>query len=83
MKTLYVYTRNGCGGCNQVKDFLKKLDIVFVELNVDQDQLALEKLYRDGHRFVPQIYADNKLLIAGGWKTVKTMRRDEILDRLK
>ena len=83
MKTLYVYTRNGCGGCNQVKSFLSDLQIPFVELNVDQNRLALEKLHRDGHQFVPQIYADDQLLMPGGWKTVKTMRRNEILDRLK
>jgi glutaredoxin len=83
MKTLYVYSRSGCGACVQVKTFLTGLGIPFVELNVDQNRAALEKLYRDGHQFVPQIYADDKLLMPGGWKTVKTMRRDEILNRLK
>lgn len=83
MKTLYVYTRAGCAGCIHVKNFLNRLEIPFVELNVDRNRAALEKLYRDGHQFVPQIYADDKLLMPGGWKTIKTMRRDEILDKLK
>jgi glutaredoxin len=83
MKTLYVYSRSGCGSCVHVKAFLNNLQIPFVELNVDQNRQAWEKLYRDGHKFVPQIYADDQLLMPGGWKTVKTMRREEILERLK
>lgn len=83
MKTLYVYSRNGCGGCVAVKNFLKELEIPFVELNVDFNRVANEKLKRDGHRFVPQIYADDKLFMPGGWNTIRTMRRHEIMERLK
>ncbi len=83
MKTLYVYTRSGCGGCTQIKDYLNQLNIDFTEINVDYNPLALEKIQRDGHRFLPQVYADNKLFIPGGYKTIRTMRRNEILDRLK
>jgi glutaredoxin len=83
MKTLYVYTRNGCGGCVAVKNFLKGLEIPFVELNVTFNRVANEKLKRDGHKFVPQIYANDILFMPGGWNTIKTMRRHEILEKLK
>lgn len=83
MKTLYVYTRAGCGGCVAVKTFLSELEIPFVELNVDRNPAAAKKLQRDGHRFVPQIYADDKLFMPGGWNTIRTMRRHEILERLQ
>jgi glutaredoxin len=83
MKTLYVYTKPGCGGCTLVKNFLKELDIPFIELDVVRNTQALSKLQHDGHQYLPQIYADEKLFMPGGWSTIKTMRRHEILDRLK
>ena len=83
MKTLYVYTKKGCGGCIAVKNFLNELEIPFVELDIGHNQLANEKIQKDGHRFVPQIYADDKLFMPGGWNTIKTMRRHEILARLQ
>jgi glutaredoxin len=83
MKTLYVYTKKGCGGCVAVKNFLTELKIPFVELDINFNRSAAEKLNRDGHKVVPQIYADDKLFMPGGWNTIKTMRRHEILERLK
>ena len=83
MRTLYLYSKSGCGACHDAKQFLTKLEIPFIEINVEQDKAALTKLYKDGHQYVPQFYADGQLLMRGGWKTVKTMRKHEILDRLK
>ena len=83
MKTLYVYTKFGCGGCVEIKQFLTDLQIPFVELNVETNSQALEKIHRDGHRRLPQVYADNEIFMPGGWDTIQTMRRHEILERLE
>ena len=83
MRTLYLYSKSGCGACYEAKQFLNNLGIPFVEIDVEQNRQALQKLYRDGHQYVPQFYADDRLFMRGGWKTVKTMRKHEILDRLK
>ena len=83
MRTLYLYSKNGCGACNEAKKFLKNLEIPFVEIDVERNRTALDKLYRDGHKYVPQFYADDQLFMRGGWNTVRTMRKHEILNRLK
>ena len=82
MKTLYVYTKYGCNGCTEIKQFLTDLQIPFVQLNVEKDQHALAKIHKDGHRYLPQVYADNDVFMPGGWNTMRTMRRHEILERL-
>lgn len=83
MKTLYVYTKYGCGGCTELKRFLTNLKIPFVELNVQDNPRALEKIHKDGHRYLPQVYANDELFIPGGWDTIQTMRQHEILERLQ
>jgi glutaredoxin len=83
MKTLYVYTRPACSGCAAVKKFLDEMSIPYVEVDVDTNSAARHRLTAVGHRSVPQLYADDALLVRGGWNSVKSMRRDEILDRLK
>lgn len=83
MKTLYVYTKHGCSGCIEIKKFLLDLQIPFVELNVQEDPQALAKIHKDGHRYLPQVYADSELFMPGGWDTVRTMRDYEILERLQ
>lgn len=83
MKTLYVYTKKTCSGCNALKKFLDELYIPYVERDIDVDAAAYKKLRDDRHQTVPQVYADDQLFVRGGWNSIKTMRRDEIIDRLK
>jgi len=83
MKTLFLYSKNGCGACIEAKKFLTNLEIPFKEIDVERNKTALNKLHADGHKYVPQFYADDYLFMRGGWNTVRTMRKHEILDRLK
>lgn len=83
MKTLNVYTRQGCGSCIEAKKFLQELNIPYVEINIDADAVGLHFLQSQGDRYLPQFYVENKKFMPGGWNTVQTMRQHEILDRLK
>lgn len=83
MKTLTVYTKTGCGYCIQAKDHLKKLGIDYQEVNISDDPEAREKLIAEGHTTLPVLYAGNKILVRGGFTSLKTMRKEDILERLK
>lgn len=83
MKTLFVYTRNECGNCVEAKVFLNELEIPYTEINVDNDYDGLEFLHRNGDKYLPQFYTDDRKFMPGGWNTVRTMRQHEILERLK
>lgn len=83
MKKLIVYTKEGCNYCLMAKDHLKKLQLEYVEINITKDESAREKLIADGHKTLPVIYAEDSLLVPGGYNTLKTMRKEDILERLK
>lgn len=83
MKTLFVYTKSGCAGCTEAKVFLNNLNIPYVEINVEQNPKSADFLHSQGDKYLPQFYTDSGRFIPGGWKAVKTMRHQEILDRLK
>jgi glutaredoxin 3 len=63
-----VYSKNQCPYCDQAKALLKSRDIVFEEIKIDENSEAREFIVGEGHRTVPQIYQDGKLLVAGGFQ---------------
>jgi len=83
MKTLTVYTKPNCIYCANAKDYLKNLDIQFEEVDVMSDSNIRDKLVAAGHKTLPVIYAGDKPLVPGGYNALKTMRKEEILERLK
>lgn len=83
MKTLIVYTKPGCVHCAQAKDYLKGLEIPFTEVDIVANPDAREKLIAAGHKTMPAIYVDDVELVPGGNSALRTMRKDEILERLQ
>ena len=61
-----VYSKNLCGYCDMAKDYLKKNGFEFEEINVDSNPEAREFLINEGHRTMPQIYHNGRLLVEGG-----------------
>ncbi len=68
MTEVKVYTSVGCGSCKQVKEYLKKADIEFKELDICQDEDAVEELKRLGAMTVPCTVAGD-MVIRGFDKT--------------
>lgn len=83
MKALRIYTKSGCNYCMQAKDHLQKLGIVYEEVNIANDSAARDKLLAEGHRTLPVLYAGDDLLVQGGWTSLKSMRKEDILKRLQ
>lgn len=83
MKSLIVYTKPGCGYCANAKDYLKGLGIIFEEVDITKNNAARERILAAGHKTLPVIYAGDKQLVPGGFTGLKTMRKEEILERLQ
>jgi len=64
---LTVYSKNNCPFCVQAKALLVKNSIAFEEVKIDENPDAREFIVAEGHRTVPQIYKDGKLLVEGGY----------------
>jgi glutaredoxin 3 len=63
-----VYSKNNCPFCVQAKNLLKLKGVEFQEVKIDEDTDAREFVLAEGHRTVPQIYKDGKLLVEGGYQ---------------
>ena len=65
---LTVYSKANCPFCDQAKALLESRGVEYEEVRVDQDPSAREFIMGQGHRSVPQIYQDGKLLVEGGFQ---------------
>jgi hypothetical protein len=63
-----VYSKNNCPYCVQTKKLLDLKGVTYQEVKIDEDPVAREFILAEGHRTVPQIYQDNKLLVEGGFQ---------------
>ena len=61
-----LYTKHLCIFCDRAKVFLKKHNIKFEEKNLMDDKDAMKFIVSKGHKTVPQIYHNNKV-ISGGY----------------
>lgn len=67
-KMITVYSKNNCPFCVQAKNLLKLKGLDYQEVKIDEDDTAKQFIVGEGHRTVPQIYQDGKLLIEGGYQ---------------
>lgn len=61
-----VYSKPLCHYCTMAKQYLEKNGFKYEEIRVDTNPEAREFLISEGHRTMPQIYHNGKLLVAGG-----------------
>ena len=80
---LTIYTKDWCGYCVQAKQYLTQNDFEFEECNISDNEEAREFLLAEGHRSVPQIYYNEKLLVEGGCNKLLTLTPQEVLEKIK
>ena len=71
-----VYSKNNCPFCVQAKSLLQLKGVDFEEVKIDESSEAREFIVGEGHRTVPQIYRDGKLLVEGGFQGLKKQGED-------
>lgn len=64
---IVVYSMEGCAQCVQAAKLLERKGVPFKVIKIDEDFEAYEFLKKEGHRSMPQLYKDGKLLIQGGF----------------
>jgi glutaredoxin len=77
-----IYSKNNCPYCVQAKNLLQSKNIEFAEIKIDEDSEAREFIVGQGHRTVPQIYQDGRLLVEGGFQGLR-QQTPEFFDALK
>jgi glutaredoxin 3 len=71
-----VYSKNNCPFCVQAKNLLKLKGVEFEEVKIDENNEAREFVLTEGHRTVPQLYKDGKLLVEGGYQGLAKQSTD-------
>ena len=76
-----LYVSDWCPYCRLARDLLTQKDVVFSEINVeDQPKLREEMIARSNRRTVPQIFIGDKHV--GGFDDLFELDRSGELDRL-
>lgn len=83
MNQITIYTKAGCQYCAAAKQYLTEQDISYVEVDIMANPDKADWLREQGFKTLPVIYAGDKPLVNGGWNTLKTMRKHEIMERLE
>ena len=66
-KTFYVYSKNGCGFCDRLTQFMESKGVSYEKFNLGADFSSEEFLYKFGRSSTfPQVIVDNKKI--GGMK---------------
>lgn len=79
---LTVYSKNNCPYCDQAKALLKRKNIAFEEVKIDENPQAREFLISAGHRTAPQIYLGEQLFVEGGFQGLQKLSDEDIQQRL-
>lgn len=77
-----VYSKNNCPFCVQAKNLLTLKGIAYEEINIEENPDARAFVLEQGHRTVPQIYRDGKLLVEGGFQGLSKLTEDELKERV-
>jgi len=64
------------------KAYLKRHDIPFEEMNIEEDSEAREFLVIRGHKTVPQIYQHGALFVEGGCDGLTKLSPQELRERM-
>jgi glutaredoxin 3 len=60
-----IYTKTTCPYCDQAKQLLEAFGFEYEVVNIEQDTDARTWLLDQGHKSVPQLYINDKLLEGG------------------
>jgi glutaredoxin 3 len=76
-----VYVSDWCPYCQRAKGLLQQKQVVFNEINVEEDEKFREEMIaRSNRRTVPQIFIGDKHV--GGYDELYALERSGELDRL-
>jgi len=71
-----IYSKPTCSFCDAAKKRLTEWGYEFVEIDVSQDQDALNFLKETGHRTVPQIYYTESQFVPDGAAGLAVLGKD-------
>ena len=78
---IIVYTKDFCPYCDGAKAYLKKIGEEYEEVNITKNPDLREWLTAQGHKTVPQLYYNDKLLVEGGYTGLTQLHPSDIQEK--
>jgi glutaredoxin len=78
-----LYSKPSCPYCDRAADYLKRNNFAFKKVDVTEDAKALEFIKGKGHKTVPQIYYENRILVEGGYDGLKAIQPNDLTLRIQ
>tara|TARA_Y100000748_G_C15496252_1_gene488314 strand:- start:1592 stop:1843 length:252 start_codon:yes stop_codon:yes gene_type:complete len=76
-----IYTATWCGPCHSAKSLLKELNLEFDEINIEDENISREQLYKiSGNYTVPQIFINGKCI--GGYTQLLHLHQNNELNKI-
>ena len=80
---IILYSKPTCPYCDRAADYLDRNNFDFTKVDVTEDATALSFIKEKGHKTVPQIYFDNKILVEGGYDGLSKLSKEELNKRIQ
>jgi len=78
-----LYSKPLCPYCDGAEHYLKKNGFEYQKIDISEDVSALEFIKSKGHRTVPQIYLEGRILVEGGYDGLRKLLPDELNIRIQ
>ena len=73
-----IFSKPNCPYCERAKQYLDNLDIEYDTIDITKNPIAHSFLVKEGHRTVPQIYHNERLLFEGGYNGLVKYNKEQI-----
>ena len=76
-----IYTATWCGPCHSAKSLLKELNLEYDEINIEEENISREQLYKiSGNYTVPQIFINDQCI--GGFTQLLHLHQNNKLNKI-
>lgn len=72
-----------CKGCRDLADHLNAVGVDYVIVDIQKNKQAAQLMLKYQIKTVPQIFYEGQIFVRGGLRSIKTMRKNEIINRMK
>ena len=80
---IILYSKPTCPYCDRAADYLDRNNFDFTKIDVTEDEKALAFIKEKGHKTVPQIYFDDRILVEGGYDGLSRLSKEELNRRIQ
>lgn len=75
-----LYTKDACPYCDGAKAYLKNWNEEYVEIDIMQEGVR-DFLIAEGHKTMPQLYFEGKLLVEGGYTGLSKLSYEQLQEK--